>query len=104
MGGTNTLGTLAKHYNSSYDRVVILTDEAHDMPYRGYYGSSGRPKSVSEIIPSNVPLYTFNLAGYATTVVDPDKQMYEFGGLTDNTFKMINALEQGRDSNWPWDQ
>jgi hypothetical protein len=71
------------------DRIILLTD----MQSTRYLGS---------YIP-DVPIYAFNLMGYATTVVDPAKKMYEFGGLTDNTFQMINALEAGSRGVWPWE-
>lgn len=73
------------------DRIILLTD----MQSTHYMGRINVP---------DVPIYAFNLQGYATTVVDPDKKMFEFGGLTDNTFQMINALETGARAVWPWDK
>jgi hypothetical protein len=74
------------------DRIIILTDM---QSTRYDHGLSVRP--------DNVPVYAFNLNAYETTIVDPAKKMYEFGGLTDNTFQMINALEAGAQARWPWD-
>ena len=76
---------------NGHDRIVLISD----MQTTNYIRRS--------TIPKGVPVYAFNLGGYSTTVVDPDKQMYEFGGLTDSTFAMINALEQSREGAWPWE-
>lgn len=88
--GTDIPGAL-RTWNGE-KRIILLTD----MQSTHYaHGLVGRP--------ADVPVYAFNLNAYETTIVDPAKKMYEFGGLTDNTFQMINALEAGAQARWPWD-
>ena len=77
---------------NGHDRIVLISD----MQTTAHISrSTDRPDSV--------PVYAFNLGGYNRTVVDPEKNMFEFGGLTDSTFSMINALEQGLNARWPWE-
>lgn len=87
--GTNIPDAISKW--DGHDRIVLLSD----MQTTRYFTDS--------IVPSGVPVYSFNLAGYSSTIVNPDKLMYEFGGLTDNTFKMINAIESAQAAVWPWE-
>lgn len=90
-GGTDTDAALMKHF-TGHDRVVILTDE---QAARGDVGAR---------LPSNVPLYTWNLAGYKMGHAPSGiANRHAFGGLTDGAFRMIPLLEAGRDGMWPWE-
>lgn len=92
MGGTATTRSLQKFYDPSYTRVVLITDEQAN-----YYGTAP-----SDVVGSNVPMYTFNLVGYATG--GPEKRnRVTLGGLTDQSFKLIPLLEAGYPSGWPWE-
>lgn len=88
MGGTNTFGALNAAFEN-HDRIVILTDEqAHDA---GHYP-----------LPA-VPIFTFNLAGYAPAhLPSGERNRYTFGGLTDAAFRLVPMLEQSRDGTWPF--
>lgn len=89
-GGTDTSGAVRRHL-SGHDRVVIVTDEQ----------AGGR--SVDEAIPSNVPLYTWNLAGYQHGhAPSGSRNRHTFAGLTDQAFHMIPLLESGQSGVWPW--
>lgn len=94
-GGTSTAGCLAAAYaEHKYDGVLLLTDEQ----YNGSYYGDGDP---SGVIPKNVPLYTFNLAGYQTGhFAGPNR--ITVGGLSDAAFSMI-ANAEGMRSKWPWE-
>lgn len=89
LGMSTNIGTALQSYNG-HDRIIILSD----MQTTDYVTRVG--------IPDSTPIYGFNLRGYSSTVVDSSRKEYELGGFTDNTFGMINALERGRDSKWPW--
>jgi len=93
LGGTNTAVAVNKHFNG-HDRVIILTDE---QAYGGYWG--GDP---TEEVPSNVPLYTFNLVGYRYGHGKSKANRYYFGGLTDASFRNIDLIERGVDGRYPW--
>lgn len=87
-GGTDTEGALRKHF-VGHDRVVILTDE---QAARGVVGA---------LLPANVPLYTWNLAGYRYGhAPSGSANRHTFGGLTDAAFRMIPLLEAGKNADW----
>lgn len=98
LGGTRTVEALNKHFDSSYTRVVLITDEQNSS-YRSYYGSGVTP---SDAVPANVPLYTFNLVGYAAGSEEKANRV-TLGGLTDQSFKLIPLLEAGYSAGWPWE-
>lgn len=89
-GGTDTVGAVQCHRRPGFhDRVVILTDEQHS------YGDVGR------VVPANLPLYTWNLAGYQHGhAASGTANRHTFGGLTDQAFRMIPLLESGRNADW----
>lgn len=91
LGGTNTYDAMKKHYDSSYDRVINLTDEQVSWGY-----------SPASIISTDTPYYIFNLAGYRHGEKNDGPNRYTFGGLTDQCFGLIPLLENGKDCNWPW--
>lgn len=93
LGGTDTAQALRDHLNG-HDRVIILTDE---QTWGGYYGQN--PTSV---VPSNVPVYTWNLAGYKYGHSADTKNRYTFGGLTDAAFRTVELIERGVDGDWPF--
>jgi hypothetical protein len=90
-GGTATAAAVRRHFNA-HDRVVILTDEQaqHDG------------QEVGQALPKQVPLYTWNLAGYKRGHAAGGPNRHTFGGLTDKAFTMIPLLERGRDCDWPF--
>jgi hypothetical protein len=94
-GGTSTAAAVARWY-AGHDRVVIVTDEqAH---YNGY-------ARVDQPVPSHVPVYTWNLAGYRYGHAPSGTgTRHTFGGLSDAAFRLIPLLEAGRDAVWPWEQ
>lgn len=96
MGGTDTAGTIKNHYNESYTRVIVLTDEQYG--YSGYYGYGGDPY---EAIAKSTPVYTFNLAGYKNGN-KTESNRYTLGGLTDASFRTIPLVEAGKNEQWPW--
>lgn len=92
MGGTNTAQAVKSHFNNSFDRVIILTDEQT----RG--GDPGLQ------VPENVPVYTFNLAGYRYGHAGNKPNRIHIGGLQDQSFGIIPMLEAGFDAKWPWEK
>jgi len=90
MGGTNLGRALSGFYDSSYDRVIIVTDEQYSRGAGNY-------------VDAKTPIYTWNLVGYGTGM-DTKTGRYTFGGLTDQSFKMISFIEAGRDAVWPWEE
>ncbi|PBC78384.1 TROVE domain-containing protein [Streptomyces sp. TLI_235] len=95
LGGTETAKAVQRHYRG-HDRVVIVTDE---QAYGGWQGDA------LAAVPAQVPVYTWNLAGYrAGHAPSGGARRHTFGGLTDAAFRLIPLLEAGHDAHWPWEQ
>ncbi|MFI5672329.1 TROVE domain-containing protein [Streptomyces sp. NPDC051704] len=93
LGGTNTSEAVRKHYRG-HDRVLIVTDE------QAAYHYGGDPTA---LVPDEVPVYTWNLAGYRTGHAPSGSgNRHTFGGLGDAAFRMVSLIEGGRDADWPW--
>lgn len=96
LGGTDTVGALQVNLTPETTRVIVITDEQ----YTGYgYRRSHTPSSV---VPSNIPMFTWNLNGYSAGQTGDEKNRYTFGGLSDASFSQIDMVERGNSGNWPW--
>ncbi|MBV9369954.1 MAG: TROVE domain-containing protein [Frankiales bacterium] len=94
LGGTNTAAAVRRHY-AGHDRVVLVTDE---QAWAGPHGANP-----TAVVPADVPVYTFNLAGYRYGHGPSGVgNRHTFGGLTDQAFAAIPLLESGRDHTWPF--
>lgn len=81
---------------AGHDRVFVISDMQTFAPS---WGTGNVTDAVSRV----VPIYGFNLGGYANTALDAGStNRYEFGGLTDATFRMVPLLEAGRNADWPF--
>ncbi|MET7438489.1 TROVE domain-containing protein [Streptomyces sp. NPDC005496] len=93
LGGTDTSAAVRRHYRK-HDRVLIVTDE------QAMYSHHGDP---TEQVPADVPVYTWNLAGYRPGHgPSGTPHRHTFGGLSDAAFRMVPLLEGARDADWPW--
>ncbi|MFF4149538.1 TROVE domain-containing protein [Streptomyces sp. NPDC001651] len=93
LGGTDTTAAVRTHYRG-HDRVLIVTDEQY---------APSRHGGPTEQIPAEVPVYTWNLAGYrAGHGPSGTGNRHTFGGLSDAAFRMVPLLEGARDADWPW--
>lgn len=93
LGGTDTTEAVRRHYRG-HDRVLIVTDEQYTHSVHG---------DPTEQVPADVPVYTWNLAGYrAGHGPSGTGHRHTFGGLSDAAFRMIPLLEGARDADWPW--
>lgn len=73
--------------------MVLLTDEQTGVD----------PVEVSASVPQDVPMYTFNLAGYRVGhAPSGGRNRFAFGGLNDASFGVLGLLEDGRNAQWPW--
>jgi hypothetical protein len=99
LGGTHTADAIRRHFRDGFGdgahaRVVIVTDEQ----------VSAHADNPLSLVPAQVPVYTWNLAGYRLGHGPSGiAQRHAFGGLTDSAFAMIALLESGRDAGWPWE-
>lgn len=96
--GTNTEPALRATFNG-HRQVFIFTDEQS-------FGSSAWGYSdVTHAVPDDVPVFAFNLAGYAPSQLDlTQRNRYALGGFSDKTFTLIKTLLSGRDAKWPWEE
>ncbi|MFD7611708.1 TROVE domain-containing protein [Streptomyces sp. NPDC059828] len=93
LGGTNTAEAVRRYYRG-HDRLLIVTDE------QTAYSHHGSPIAQ---IPADIPVYTWNLAGYrAGHGPSGEGNRHTFGGLTDAAFRMVPLLEAGQSADWPW--
>lgn len=93
VNGTDTFGAIAQHFDR-HDRVVIVTDEQNN---------SGGYTSVDQVVPGNVPVYTWNIGGLRVGATASGLgTRHTFGGLTDASFRAASLIERGRDARWPW--
>ncbi|GAA4046364.1 TROVE domain-containing protein [Streptomyces shaanxiensis] len=93
LGGTDTTSAVRAHYRGQ-DRVLIVTDEQY---------AHNRHGDPTRQVPADVPVYTWNLAGYRAGHGPSGKaNRHTFGGLSDAAFRMVPLLESARDADWPW--
>lgn len=95
-GGTDTVAAIHRHLQPHHDRVMLITDEQH----------SHNGMAVSDAVPANLPLYTWNLAGYeAGHGVSGSQKRHTFGGLSDAGYSVVHLIEnQQRSGRWPWEE
>lgn len=98
--GTETFPAIQKHYNGE-NRIVIFTDQQSFGPNRGWYNTQNAHAFVDNL---PIPIYNFDLGGYETPQFkDMGKDnRYEFGGFSDQAFKMLDLLEKHKDVSWPF--
>ncbi|WP_405977041.1 TROVE domain-containing protein [Streptomyces sp. NBC_00158] len=92
LGGTQTTQAVRAHYRD-HDRVLIVTDEQ---------AAPHGPRGPAEPVPAEVPVYTWNLAGYHPAHGPGGPHRHTFGGLTDAAFRTVGLIEAGRGAAWPW--
>ncbi|WP_406185131.1 TROVE domain-containing protein [Streptomyces sp. NBC_01006] len=93
LGGTDTSEAVRRNYKG-HDRVLIVTDEQATYHYGG---------DPTALVPNEVPVYTWNLAGYRTGhAPSGSANRHTFGGLGDAAFRMVSLIEGGREADWPW--
>lgn len=104
-GGTEIEKNVRAIFDSRrHTRVVLLTDEQAfpGMPdYRHHWAQY--TGDVSSAIPANVPLYSWNLAGYTHGCFPAGDNRYALGGLSDASFSIMQQIENGRNGTWPWE-
>lgn len=80
-----------------HTRVFVFSD----MQLMGN-GWRGGTDAVNRYVPDEVPVYSFNLAGYAGAMTAGTNR-HELGGLTDATFRLIPVIEAAQTGQWPWE-
>jgi hypothetical protein len=99
--GTEVAASLRARYRG-HDRVIVVSDE-QTMPAASGFVRNGALLGVTNAVPATVPMYGFNLGGYAPAMADwGASNRVELGGLTDVTFKMLPLIESGRRCDWPF--
>lgn len=105
-GGTNTGPAILEHFNG-HNRICIFTDgqsfPVHNSAYGSYNYYGYVNQGLRDLVPANVYMYGWDLAGYKVTDLPAgENRTYQLGGLSDATFKMIPLLEAGKEQDWPW--
>lgn len=94
--GTETVAAVQATFRPGvHKRVIIVTDG------QAFY-SGGR--SVSDVVPADVPLFGYTLGGYGKSSIDTSRpNRYEIGGFSDAMFKVMGVLADGKHAGWPWE-
>lgn len=106
-GGTDIPSAIKKHYDK-HDRVIVVTDEQTSPGYfpsnmHGYGYGGMRPTLINDLVPKDVPVYMWNLAGYTPAAMPSGNEArFTMGGLTDAAFRLVPRLEAGVSGEWPW--
>jgi hypothetical protein len=95
-GGTMTAAVLKSTF-AGHDRVVIVTDEQTFGPRHG-----GWQGDVGAQVPETVPVYSFNVSGYAPAMLDTSSTRHQLGGMSDVSWSMIPLIEAGQKADWPF--
>lgn len=97
--GTQIADAMRRNFND-HDRVVIISDE---QTYGG--GSSWAHGDTNRAVPASVPVYAFNLGGYAAgSIAAGTPNRHQLGGITDATFSILRNIEMGKNGTWPWEK
>ncbi len=106
---TDIPAAVRANFGSQFDRVVIVTDEQSrpghlcSMERRGARYYRGPEIGIDTLIPSSVPVYMWNMAGYMASILETGgTNRHSFGGLSDASFGLIEALENRKNAPWPW--
>ena len=104
-GGTDTWGcvdsVLASKPKGYYSRILAFTDGQEGYRDHAWYSWSNSKRDAVDAFKGNV--FVWDLSGYSTTNLDlgiPGR--YVFAGFDDNSFSMIERLENGTNIDWPW--
>lgn len=104
---TDIPAAVRNNFTSQYSRVVIVTDEqsrpGHFVRHDSRSSWVNEEIKVDDLIPKNVPVYVWNMAGYSASILETGgTNRHSFGGLSDASFGLIQLLEQGKNAPWPW--
>ncbi|MET9150097.1 TROVE domain-containing protein [Streptomyces griseoflavus] len=106
IDGTDIPSAVKAHW-FAHDRIVIVTDEQTRpgwLPSNMVMYGGMRETAIDDLVPKGIPVYMWNMAGYKPGAMPSGMTgRHTFGGLTDQAFRMIPLLEQGRDARWPWE-
>jgi hypothetical protein len=95
--GTDLDQALAKTFRrGEHARVFVFSDM--QVMSSGWRGAD----AVNRYVPAEVPVYSWNLMGYAGAVTAGTNR-HELGGLTDATFRLVPVIEAAQAGVWPWE-
>jgi hypothetical protein len=113
--GTDIPRAVRENLRPEHTRVAIVTDEQSEpgvLPsnvygYRFGYGNDAAampPTKIDDLIPRTTPVYIWNFGGYTHGALPSGQDnRHTMGGLSDAAFRIIPALEAGRNAAWPWE-
>jgi hypothetical protein len=96
--GTDLGQALAKTFRrGEHARVFVFSDM--QLMGSSWYGGAD---AVNRYVPAEVPVYSWNLMGYAGAMTAGTNR-HELGGLTDATFRLVPTIEAAQTGVWPWE-
>jgi len=85
--GTNIIGALRQGYQPGVHKRVFIISDMQTMDSRDSY-------NVNTVVPSDVPVYAFNLGGYQPTLMETGRgNRHEIGGLGNDSLQRIAQLQ-----------
>lgn len=103
---TDIPAAVKANFTSEHTRVVIVTDEqsrpGHFVRHDGRGWRTDEVK-IDDLIPAHVPVYMWNMAGYSSSILETGgTNRHSFGGLSDASFGLFEAVDNGKNAPWPW--
>lgn len=106
INGTDIPRAVKDNLTPEHQRVVIVTDEQSRpgwLPSNMQRHGGMQETQVNDLIPANVPVYIWNMAGYSASILETGgTNRHCFGGISDASFALIDLLERGKNAPWPW--
>lgn len=102
--GTAVEQNLRKVYDG-HDWVAIFSDEQTIPGGPGWsgHGIGGVIGDITRVVPPEVPVFGWNLAGYSHGAFPTGGRRFALAGLNDSSFEMMRRLMEGHSAKWPWE-
>lgn len=106
INGTDIPRAVKDNFTSEYRRVVIITDEQSRpgwLPSNMHRHGGMKETQVNDLIPADVPVYIWNMAGYSASILETGgTNRHCFGGFSDASWGLVDLLERQKNAPWPW--
>lgn len=86
-----------------HDWVAIFSDEQTIPGGPGWRSGWGDIGDITHVVPPEVPVFGWNLAGYQHGAFPTGGRRFSLGGLNDSSFELMRRLMDGHSAKWPWE-
>ena len=92
-----------RHCYDGHDWVGIFSDEQTIPGGPGWRAGWGDIGDITHVVPPEVPVFGWNLAGYQHGAFPTGGRRFSLGGLNDSSFELMRRLMEGHSAKWPWE-